>query len=152
MKRGARNSLLIVGLLVVIIILLMNPRVIRLPSRRPHQPIIVNSLPDVRRQPEFRNAPIKKYKPGRTQQMGILIGNDEEALPLYGKEVRNRRDRYHYYTTTPGNQIYPLPLVHNGRECTEDIRCPEFYGGESVSVVSKDGTYQTKMYRTDNFF
>ena len=87
MKRGARNSLLIVGLLVVIIILLMNPRVIRLPSRRPHQPIIVNSLPDVRRQPEFRNAPIKKYKPGRTQQMGILIGNDEEALPLYGKEA-----------------------------------------------------------------
>jgi hypothetical protein len=84
--------------------------------------------------------------------MGLLIGNDEEALPLYGKEVRNRRDRYHYYTTTPGNQIYPLPLVHNGRECTEDIGCPEFYGGETVSVVSKDGTYQTKMYRTDNFF
>ena len=136
----------------MIIILLMNPRVIRLPSRRPHQPIVVNSLPDVRRQPEFRNAPIKKYKPGRTQQMGILIGNDEEALPLYGKEVRNRRDRYHYYTVTPGDQMYSLPVSMGERDCMDDIGCQEIYGNETANILGQSGDFSAKMYRTDNFF
>ena len=44
---------------------------------------------------EFRNPPIKEYKPGYVQQMGVLVGSDEETLPLYGKEVRGRRDQYH---------------------------------------------------------
>ena len=47
---------------------------------------------------EYRSPPIKEYKPGYVQQMGVLVGPDEETLPLYGKEVRGRRDQYHYYT------------------------------------------------------
>ena len=47
--------------------------------------------------------------------MGVLVGSDEETLPLYGKEVRGRRDQYHYYTTTPGDQVYPLPVTIDNR-------------------------------------
>lgn len=101
---------------------------------------------------EYRDPPIKQYKPGHVQQMGILMGSDEETLPLYGKEVRGRRDRYHYYTVTPGDQKYPLPITHNARDCMEDIGCQEFYGNESVSVLGQTGSFQAKMYRTDNFF
>jgi len=101
---------------------------------------------------EYRDPPIKQYKPGHVQQMGILTGADEETLPLYGKEVRGRRDRYHYYTVTPGDQKYPLPITHNARDCMEDIGCQEFYGNESVSVLGQTGSFQAKMYRTDNFF
>jgi hypothetical protein len=101
---------------------------------------------------EYRDPPIKQYKPGHVQQMGILTGTDEETLPLYGKEVRGRRDRYHYYTVTPGDQKYPLPITHNARDCMEDIGCQEFYGNESVSVLGQTGSFQAKMYRTDNFF
>jgi hypothetical protein len=101
---------------------------------------------------EFRKPPIKEYKPGYVQQMGVLMGPDEETLPLFGKEVRGRRDRYHYYTVTPGEQIYSLPVTHDNRDCMDDIGCQELYGNESVSVLGQAGTFQAKMYRTDNFF
>lgn len=101
---------------------------------------------------EFRNPPIKEYKPGYVQQMGVLVGPDEETLPLFGKEVRGRRDRYHYYTVTPGEQIYSLPVTHDNRDCMDDIGCQELYGNESVSVLGQAGTFQAKLYRTDNFF
>jgi len=101
---------------------------------------------------EFRKPPIKEYKPGYVQQMGVLVGPDEETLPLYGKEVRGRRDQYHYYTTTPGDQVYPLPVTINDRDCMDDIGCQELYGNETVSVLGQTGSFQAKLYRTDNFF
>ena len=101
---------------------------------------------------EFRKPPIKEYKPGYVQQMGVLVGPDEETLPLYGKEVRGRRDQYHYYTTTPGEQVYPLPVTINDRDCMDDIGCQELYGNETVSVLGQTGSFQAKLYRTDNFF
>ena len=84
--------------------------------------------------------------------MGVLVGPDEETLPLYGKEVRGRRDQYHYYTTTPGDQVYPLPVTINNRDCMDDIGCQELYGNETVSVLGQTGSFQAKLYRTDNFF
>lgn len=101
---------------------------------------------------EYRKPPIKEYKPGYVQQMGVLVGPDDETLPLFGKEVRGRRDRYHYYTVTPGEQMYSLPVKHDTRDCMDDIGCQELYGNESVSVLGQTGSFQTKLYRTDNFF
>lgn len=101
---------------------------------------------------EYRSPPIKEYKPGYVQQMGVLVGPDEETLPLYGKEVRGRRDQYHYYTTTPGDQIYSLPVTIDNRDCMDDIGCRELYGDETVSVMGQTGSFQAKLYRTDNFF
>lgn len=107
---------------------------------------------EVRREPEFRGPPIKQYKPGHMQQMGILTSEGGETLPLYGKEVRGRRDRYHYYTTTGGENLYPIPVNHDGRDCIDDIGCQELYGNEPVSVTGKTGSFNVKMYRTDDFF
>ena len=105
-----------------------------------------------RREAEFRGHPMKQYKPGHMQQMGILTSEEGEALPLYGKEVRGRRDRYHYYTTTGGENLYPIPVSHDGRDCIDDIGCQELYGNEPVSVTGKTGSFNVKMYRTDDFF
>jgi len=104
------------------------------------------------RAPEYREAPIRRYKPGHMQQMGLLVGEGEETLPLYGKEVRGRRDQYHYYTTTGGDNLYPLPIRRDDRDCMDDIGCQELYGNESVSVLGKGGPFNVKMYRTDDFF
>ena len=128
-----------------------NPKVVEVPVEVPVMPV----LPRIerRREPEFREAPIKQYKPGHMQQMGILVGaSGEETLPLYGKEVRGRRDRYHYYTTTGGENLYPVPVSHNGRDCMEDIGCEELYGNEPITVTGKTGSYSVNMYRTDDFF
>lgn len=130
-----------------------NPKVVEVPVEVevPVLPRLIEPL-ERRREPEFRGPPIKQYKPGYTQQMGILVGPNDETLPLYGKEVTGRRDRYHYYTTTGGENLYPLPVSHKTRDCTEDIGCEELYGNEPVSVTGKTGSYSVNMYRTDDFF
>jgi len=145
MKNRFPWFVVVIVLVAVIVYLWQNPKVV---TRR--VPVRVQA-PVTPRTPEFRGPPIKQYKPGYTQQMGILTGNGE-TLPIYGKEVRGRRDRYHYYTTTGGENLYPIPVSHGGRDCMEDIGCQELYGNESVSVTGKTGSFTAKLYRTDNFY
>lgn len=144
--------LVVAGLLLFVLWMWNNPRV-EVEEREIEVPVAYPvEVHDARREPEFRGPPIKKYKPGHMQQMGILLGDQGETMPLYGKEVRGRRDRYHYYTVTDGEQLYPVPVGHEGRDCMDDIGCQELYGQEKVSILGKVGEYDVKMYRTDNFF
>jgi hypothetical protein len=141
-------ALALIVLLVIVIAVLLY----RLPLRTE---IIINSPPQVvvqspRESREFRTAPYKQYKPRNFQQMGVLLGDSGDVLPLYGRESPGYRDRYQYYTTTPGEQIYSLTITHKDRECTEDIGCPEFYGNESVTVLGKSGNYTSKIYETEH--
>lgn len=157
MKNKAKNQILVSVVAILTLILSymwFNPKVVEVPVEVPVMPVPPRPMErrERRREPEFREAPIKQYKPGYMQQMGVLIGASEETLPLYGKEVTGRRDRYHYYTTTGGENLYPLPVSHNARDCMEDIGCEELYGNESVSILGKTGSYAVKMYRTDDFF
>ena len=101
-------------------------------------------------QPEFREPPYKQYRPRNFQQVGLLT-SESETLPLYGKESQTRRNQWHYYTTTPGEQMYSLPVTSNGRDCTEDIGCQELYGNEELTVMGRDPVYQAKIYRTEQF-
>lgn len=157
MKNKTKTRLLWVALIVLLVIVAYmwyNPQVVEIPVEVPVMvpPPRPMRTQEIRREPEFRGPPIKQYKPGHMQQMGILVGGDGETLPLYGKEVRGRRDRYHYYTTTGGENLYPIPVTHNGRDCIDDIGCQELYGNETVTVTGKTGSFEVKMYRTDDFF
>ena len=160
MKIKNKNKTQILWSVIIVLALVLgymyyNPQVVEVPVEVPLMPVpprIEMERREPRREPEFRSAPIKQYKPGFMQQMGILTGAGEETLPLYGKEVRGRRDRYHYYTTTGGENLYPVPVTHNARDCMEDIGCEEIYGNETVSVTGKTGSYTVNMYRTDDFF
>jgi|TARA_R110002111_G_scaffold96314_3_gene149281 hypothetical protein len=156
-KNKTKTQILWVALIVLILIvgyMYQNPKLVEVPVGVPVMP--VPPRPVLRQErshsPEFRQAPIKQYKPGHMQQMGILTGEGDETLPLYGKEVRGRRDRYHYYTTTGGENLYPLPVSHDGRDCIDDIGCQELYGNEAVSVTGKTGSFNVNLYRTDDFF
>lgn len=154
MKNKTKTQLLWVVLVVLVatvVYMWYNPQVVEVPVEVP-VPLRPQPTHDIRREPEFRGPPIKQYKPGHMQQMGLLVGEGEETLPLYGKEVRGRRDRYHYYTTTGGENLYPVPVSLDSRDCMEDIGCQELYGNESVSVMGKTGSFDVKMYRTDDFF
>ena len=156
-KNKVKNQILMSAVVVLALVLSymwFNPKVVEVPVEVPVMPVpprIELEQRDPRREPEFRGAPIKQYKPGYMQQMGVITGNGE-TLPLYGKEVRGRRDRYHYYTTTGGENLYSLPISHNARDCMEDIGCEELYGNETVSVTGKTGSYAVNLYRTDDFF
>jgi hypothetical protein len=135
-------------LLLVILYTLTKPQ----PVRRVHTRERVTVPVQIPVEREFRAPPIKEYKPQRVQQMGVLLGENNETLPLYGKEVRGRRDRYHYYTVTPGDQMYSLPVSLGERDCMDDMGCQEIYGNETVNILGQSGDYAAKLYRTDNFF
>ncbi len=146
--------LILFALTIAVAYMWHNPKVVKInmPMQRP-LPLLPR--PPVRmptREPEFRGPPIKQYKPGHMQQMGIITSDSGDTLPLYGKEVHGRRDRYHYYTTTGGDNLYSIPLSHNSRDCMDDIGCQELYGNEAVSVTGKTDPFTVNLYRTDNFF
>lgn len=156
MKKGKSNTpallimLALVAIIFYLITRLQDPKIVKVPVPTPMAP--PRPITSIRRSPEYRDPPVKLYKPGDVQQMGVLIGENEETLPLYGKEVRGRRDQYHYYTSTPGDQIYSIPVTIGDRDCMDDIGCRELYGNESVNVLGKAAPYQAKLYRTDHFF
>jgi|UniRef100_A0A6C0JGE7 hypothetical protein len=156
MKNKTKTQLMglaLVVLVAIVIYLYQNPKVVKIPVNVPMMmPRFMQRTERPPQSPEFREPPIKQYKPGHMQQMGVLTGDGDETLPLYGKEVRGRRDRYHYYTTTGGENLYPLPIKHDGRDCVDDIGCQELYGNESVNVTGKTGSFNVNLYRTDNFF
>ena len=102
-------------------------------------------------QPEYRPPPVKRWKASDYQQMGLLTTSDGGIRPLYGRSSHTHPDRYFYYSTTPGDQIYPVSVVHNGRDCSEDIGCTEFYGNEQVTVFGSDNTYKVKLYPNKQF-
>jgi len=152
MKDKTKQKLILIVFLVlvsVIVYQMLNPVVVK---KQVPVGVPVEVPVQIPVEKEYRNPPIKEYKPGYVQQMGVLVGPDDETLPLFGKEVRGRRDRYHYYTVTPGEQVYSLPVTHGDRDCMDDIGCQELYGNETVSVLGQTGSFQTKLYRTDNFF
>ena len=144
----------LIVLVLVVFYMYQNPKVVEVSVEVPMMPVPPRPMTRQERShsPEYREPPIKQYKPGHMQQMGILTGEGDETLPLDGKEVRGRRDRYHYYTTTGGENLYPLPVSHDGRDCVDDIGCQELYGNEAVSVTGKTGSFNVNLYRTDDFF
>jgi len=144
-------AIAVIVFLVAIVAYLATSKPREVPVEVP-KPYMVEVPVEVHREPEFRKPPVKEYKPGYVQQMGVLLGEDGETLPLYGKEVRGRRDRYHYYTSTPGQQIYSIPVSHEDRDCMDDMGCRELYGQEKVQVLGKATPYEAKLYRTENFF
>ena len=133
-----------VAVLVLIIIALV-------PKERPiaQAPVVPYTAP-VRervREPEFRGPPIREYKPNTYKQVGLLMGENEEMYPIYGRPSYAYNNRWNYYTTTKGDQVYPLPISNGNRDCTEDIGCDELYGNENLSILGKNGTYKTTIYR-----
>lgn len=150
MKKQTKSQVMmvvVIALIAVVAYLLANPKkvVVSRPVFR-----TARAPPPPRMEPEFRQPPIRSWKPGVFHQMGVLTGEQGETLPLYGKEVRGRRDRYHFYTTTGGDNLYSIPVGHKDRDCMDDVGCQELHSSESVDVTGK-GSFNVNMYRVDNF-
>jgi len=154
MKRHSSLIVIVLLLLIVLYLTLREPtEVVITEVVTEHVPVPVERLVPPPRVPEYRPPPYKTYKPPNYQQMGLLMGSEGQTLPLWGKHSYAYNDRYNYYTTTSGEQVFPLPIYHQDRDCTEDIGCQEFYGGEQVEVLSHEGeTFNVKMYRNSMFF
>ena len=136
---------LIIGLLLVLIVILVRPRESQVFVQAPVIPNRILTAPV--REPEFRGPPIREYKPNTYKQVGLMMGENDDMYPIYGRPSYAYNNRWNYYTTTKGDQVYPLPISNGNRDCTEDIGCDELYGNENLSILGKNGTYKTTIYR-----
>lgn len=87
------------------------------------------------------------------QQMGIVTSSDEDPkiLPLYGKPVAGRSDRWNYYTSSDNNSgtLWKIPVKIEGKDCQENIGCKEIYEGDSVEIPVYKKEFKATVYKYD---
>ena len=85
--------------------------------------------------------------PEAYQSMGIVTTSSGELLPLYGRRVASRSDRFNYYTRTDTNNPIPLPIKYNRRDCQDDVGCDELFDGDRVDIVPTKQNGSVTIYR-----
>lgn len=87
--------------------------------------------------------------PESYQSMGLLKTADGQLLPLFGRRVASRSDRFNYYTRTDTNNPVPLPIHYKRRDCQDDVGCDELMSGEEIKIIPTGQTAQATLYRFD---
>jgi len=85
--------------------------------------------------------------PDNYQSMGVVKTTSGELLPLYGRRVASRSDRFNYYTRTDTNNPIPLPINFKRRDCQDDVGCEELFDGENVEISPTKQNGTVTIYR-----
>lgn len=86
------------------------------------------------------------------RQVGILtrLNGRETILPLMGKPLHSNRGKWQYYTMTDQNNAIKLPISKNGKSCTGEYGCNEYFNGDSVYVEGYHDVFKVTVYENDN--
>lgn len=87
--------------------------------------------------------------PESYQSMGLLKTDEGQLLPLYGRRVATRSDRYNYYTRTDSYNPVPLPIKYKRRDCQDDVGCEELFNGDEVLVTPTGNRATATLYQFD---
>jgi hypothetical protein len=122
------------------------------PIRQQPQVIVIDKSND--RLPVYPKD-LPQYSSPDYQQVGILTAQETDKepviLPLYGRKLYNRSDRWQYYTATDKNNMMRLPLNYENRDCEDDVGCKELYNGDKITVdIYKDREFTATIYRIDS--
>lgn len=103
--------------------------------------------PDMSRVPDLPfNIPTQGI-PESYQSLGIVKTDDGKLLPLYGRRSISSRDRYNYYTRTDTYNPMPIPVNIGGRDCQDQVGCPELFNGDKVRMSALNQAGEVTMYR-----
>ena len=85
------------------------------------------------------------------KQIGILtrINGTETILPLFGKPLHTNRNKWQYYTMNDKNHMIKLPIVYQGKSCTNEYGCNELYNQDNVFVEGYNDSFKITIY--DNY-
>lgn len=88
------------------------------------------------------------------QQIGTLTHTPEDAaadepivLPLFGKRMDTRPNRWEYYTATDKQHMLRVPIMYEGRDCQDEIGCDEIYKGDKVQVPVYGKIFEVNLYK-----
>ena len=84
------------------------------------------------------------------RQLGLLTPvhgkSKDNILPLMGRPLFTNRDKWQYYSTSNQHNNVKLPLVKNGRSCTNEYGCDQLFSGDIVYVEGANEKYKVTMY------
>jgi hypothetical protein len=85
--------------------------------------------------------------PQEYQSMGIVKTTDGKLLPLFGRRSISARERYNYYTRTDSYNPLPIPIEMQGRDCQDQVGCPELYNGDKVKMAATGDYGEVTIYK-----
>jgi hypothetical protein len=88
--------------------------------------------------------------PESYQSMGIVKTPEGKLLPLYGRRSISSRDRYNYYTRTDTYNPVAVPIHIKGRDCQDQVGCPELYNGDTVKLSATGEQGEVTIYRVSD--
>lgn len=88
-------------------------------------------------------------EPEAYQQMGVIVGPDNKPLPLYGRRVAPRSDRFNYYTRTDQYNPVALPISFKRRDCQDNVGCDEVMNGDELRMGATGETAKVTLYGFD---
>lgn len=94
------------------------------------------------------NVPTQGW-PESYQPMGLLKQGDGKLLPLYGRRVASRADRFNYYTRTDTYNPVPLPIQYKRKDCQDPVGCQELFDGDAVKIIPTGEEATATLYRFD---
>jgi hypothetical protein len=83
------------------------------------------------------------------RQVGILTrlnGKDETILPLMGRPLFTRRDKWNFYTLNDKNNMIKLPVTIKGRSGTDEYGCDNVYNGDTIFVEGYNDAFKVTAY------
>ena len=83
------------------------------------------------------------------RQVGILTranGKDELILPLMGRPLFTRRDKWNFYTLNDKNNMIKLPVRVRGQSGTSEYGCDNVYNGDTVHVEGYNEVFKVTAY------
>ena len=88
------------------------------------------------------------------RQMGILTplhnnSKKDKILPLMGRPLYVNRDKWQYYTMSDQNNSVKLPIIYNGRSCTNEYGCDQLNSGDRVFVEGYNQGFKVTVYETN---
>ena len=88
-------------------------------------------------------------------QLGILSGikskncKNDKILPLMGYPLFANRNKWRYYAMSDQNNSIQLPIIKNGRSCTDEYGCDMLNTDDRVYVEGYGQVFRVTLYDTN---
>jgi hypothetical protein len=85
------------------------------------------------------------------RQVGLLkcTNSKGKVIPLMGRPLFTNRDKWQYYSMSDQFNSMKLPILRNGRSCTNEYGCDKLYNGDTVYVEGINEPYRITTYDND---
>jgi hypothetical protein len=84
------------------------------------------------------------------RQLGILTptngSSKDNILALMGRPLFTNRNKWQYYTTSNQHNNVKLPLIKNGKSCTNEYGCDQLFTNDIVFIEGVNEQYKITLY------